>query len=528
MDPLILIFAFGFGLLAKQVGLPPLVGFLVAGFGLHFVGVQPSAQLELFADLGVTLLLFSIGLKLDVRQLLKAEIWGTATLHMGLTTLLLFLVLKSLAYSGLTLFEGVGGEALLLIGFAFSFSSTVFAVKVLEDKGDMSSLYGQIAIGILIMQDLFAVIFLTISKEGWPSLWAFGLLALPLLRPLLFRVLDRVGHGEVLVLCGMFFALIVGAELFYLVGLKPDLGALIVGMLVASHPKSSEMAKALFNLKELFLVAFFLSVGLIGLPTWEMMAVALVLVMVLPVKVALYFTLTNLFGFRARTSMLSSLALANYSEFGLIVAAIGWKAGVISGDWLVVMALALAISFLVSSPLNIHAAALYKRLGARLKQFQSARRHPGDRPLELGNPEILVFGMGRIGAGCYDELRTRFGDVVVGIEHDAVKIAAHKTEGRRVALGDASDSDFWDKLVAGDHLRLVMLAMPHHRSNLYTAQQLRAIDFKGHVAAVIRFNDERDELLAEGVSSVFNMYDEAGAGFAERVCSGDIEAEARS
>ncbi|RRJ85383.1 cation:proton antiporter family protein [Aestuariirhabdus litorea] len=518
---MILLFAFVFGLAARQLGLPPLVGFLLAGFGLNFSGVEATELLQNIADLGVTLLLFSIGLKLDVRQLLKPEIWLSASLHMGLTVLLFIGVLKVAAYSGLSLLQGVDGRALVLIGFALSFSSTVFAVKVLEDKGEVRSLYGQIAIGILIMQDLFAVLFISASKGEWPSPWALSILLLPLIRPLMFRILDRVGHGEVLVLCGLFFALIFGAELFYLVGLKPDLGALLIGMLLASHDKAGEMAKALFNLKELFLVAFFLTIGLTGLPTWETSVVALLVVLVLPLKVALYFALSSLFGLRARTSMLSAFALANYSEFGLIVAAIGWKSGLISEQWLIVMALALSFSFILSSPLNSHALLIYQHLGRYLNRFQRARQHPSDRPLELGNPEALVFGMGRIGAGCYDSLRARFGDVVVGIEHDPLKVQQHREEGRRVELGDATDSDFWDKLRTGDRLRLVMLAMPHHHSNLFTASQLRKSDYQGRVAAVVRFNDEAEELQAVGVSSVFNMYEEAGAGFADHVCAED-------
>ncbi|MCL6416687.1 cation:proton antiporter [Aestuariirhabdus sp. Z084] len=525
VDPLLILFAFGFGLLAKQVGLPPLVGFLVAGFGLNFAGQQTSDQLTLFADLGVTLLLFTIGLKLNIRQLLKPQIWLGATAHMGLTSILFFGLLKLLTYSNIDLLNGLGGGALLLVAFALSFSSTVFAVKVLEDKGEMRGLYGQIAIGILIMQDLFAVVFMTIYKDGWPSLWAFALLGLPLLRPFLFRILDRVGHGEVLVLCGLFFALILGAELFYLVGLKPDLGALIAGMLIASHTKAEEMAKALFNLKELFLVAFFLNIGLTGLPTLDMALVAVLIVLALPFKVALYFFIISLFGFRARTSLLSSLTLANYSEFGLIVAAIGWKSGLLSGDWLVVIALALAISFLVSSPLNIHIISMYRYCGDFLQRFQRRTLHPEDQPLELGNPEILVFGMGRVGSGCYDELRSRFGDVVVGIEHNSFKVEKHEQSGRRVKLGDASDSDFWEKIRTGDRLRLIMLAMPNHHNNLFTARQLRESNYQGKVAAVVRFTDEAEELKAEGVASVFNMYEEAGAGFADHVCSENADLE---
>ena len=98
----------------------------------------------------------------------------------------------------------------LLLGFALSFSSTVFAVKVLEERSDMNALYARLAVGVLVMQDLFAVAFLAVSSGQWPSIWALWILGLPLLRPLLLKLLERAGHGELQVLFGIFLALVVG------------------------------------------------------------------------------------------------------------------------------------------------------------------------------------------------------------------------------------------------------------------------------------------------------------------------------
>ncbi|MFN2268754.1 MAG: cation:proton antiporter, partial [Desulfonatronovibrio sp.] len=152
-------FAFAFGFLLSRVGLPPMVGFLVAGFAYNMAGLMPPPGLDLVADLGITLLLFSIGLKLDVKGLLKPEIWASATVQMIITTAFMCGVL----YLGQQLFHSelmdMSWKTILILGFALSFSSTVFAVKVLEEKGDLTAFYGRIAIGILIMQDLFAVLF---------------------------------------------------------------------------------------------------------------------------------------------------------------------------------------------------------------------------------------------------------------------------------------------------------------------------------------------------------------------------------
>ncbi len=292
-------FAFGFGLLLTRIGLPPMVGFLLAGFAYNMAGLQQPPGLDLVADLGITLLLFSIGLKLDVRGLLKAEIWASSTAQVILTTGFMYGVLLLGQYGLQSPLLDMSWQTMLILAFALSFYSTVFAVKVLEEKGDLTAFYGKIAIGILIMQDLFAVLFLSGSTGKLPSIWALSVLALPLLRPVLHRLLDMAGRGELFILCGLFIALGVGAEGFTLVGLKPDLGALVVGVLIAGHPRASELSKALFGFKELMLVGFFLSVGMGGLPTVEMLLIAGLLCLILPFKAAIYHGVISRFGLRA-------------------------------------------------------------------------------------------------------------------------------------------------------------------------------------------------------------------------------------
>ena len=236
--------AFVLGMAAKKMNLPPLIGFLAGGFIINFAGfTEGGMALDIVADLGVMLLLFLIGLKLNVKSLLSKEIWLTTTLHMILSVLILGSVVFIIGWIG-ALSAGLSIESSYLIGFALSFSSTVFAVKVLEDKGEMNSFHGRVAIGILVMQDLIAVIFLSFSKGEYPSLWVLGLpVYLYVIRWLFVRVLNMVDHGELLTLFGFFGAFVAGAIVFELVGLKPDLGALIIGALLGSHPRSKELQK---------------------------------------------------------------------------------------------------------------------------------------------------------------------------------------------------------------------------------------------------------------------------------------------
>jgi predicted Kef-type K+ transport protein len=513
-------FAFGFGLALTRIGLPPLVGFLVAGFVFNMVGLEKPQGLDLVADLGITLLLFSIGLKLHVRGLLKAEIWASTTAQMLITTALMSgVLLLGQKMFPVPLME-MSWTTILVLGFALAFSSTVFAVKVLEEKGDMLAFYGRIAIGILIMQDLFAVLFLSISEGKIPSIWALSVLALPLLRPLLFRLLDMAGHGELFILCGLFFALGVGAEGFALVGLKPDLGALVVGVLIANHPRASSLSKALFGFKELMLVGFFLSIGMTGVPTWEMLMAAFLLCLVLPFKTGIYHFIVNQFGMRARTSFLASLSLTNYSEFGLIVIAIAVRQGLLSADWLMVMAITISISFAISAPLSTNSESVFRRMSRWLGRFERGFCHPHDAPIDFGSAKAVVMGMGRIGTGAYDELKKIYGAELCGVEHAPERVDLNRRQGRNVIIGDACDTEFWMKLRKDIHLELVILAMPNHQGNMFATHQLRNFKFDCQVAAVARYPEEVEELSAIGVCTAYNMYEQAGAGLARTALEG--------
>jgi predicted Kef-type K+ transport protein len=512
--PVAVAFVLGFG--ARSLGLPPLVGFLLAGFLLGSLGMEASRGLHEIADLGVTLLLFTIGLKLKLKQLLLPAVWATASVHMVSILLVVALPSLVLAAVGLSLFAGLDWEGALLVGFALSFSSTVFAVKALEERGEMESLHGRVAIGVLIMQDLFAVVFIAVSSGKLPSPWAIGLLALIPARPLLFKLLERVGHGELLVLLGWLLPL-GGAALFETVGVKADLGALLLGVLIAGHPKTDELAKTLLGFKDLFLIGFFLNIGLTGTLSWEILGVALLLLLMIPAKVALYFWLFARLRLRARSATLASLSLANFSEFGLIVGTLCAANGWLAADWLSVLALALSLSFVLAAPLNTWGKDIYRRWRPWLSRFQGPERLPGDELIDPGKAEVAVFGMGRVGTAAYDFLHARLGDVVLGIDRDPGAVDLHEEAGRNVILGDAADYDFWARAKTQGRVRIALLTFPDHQENLAVADLFREFGFDIALASVAKFADQEQALKESGVQAVFNLYAEAGMGFAEHV-----------
>jgi len=514
MDIVAISSAFLLGLIARQFGMPPLVGFLIAGFVLYATGMRITESIFEFAEMGVTLLLFSIGLKLRVGSLLMPQIWAVASLHMLVTIILFTTGIHLFGLSGLPLSSDLNLSTTIFIAFALSFSSTVFAVKVLEEKSEMSALYGLVSIGILITQDIIAVVFLAVTTSKVPSLWVLLLLGLIPLRPALYKIFERAGHGELQILFGLSLA-IGGAEIFELVGVKGDLGALILGIMFSAHPKASELSRQLLGFKDLFLVGFFLTIGLSGPLSIEVIGIALLLVVLVPIKGIFFFWLLTRFNLRARTSLLTSLSLVNYSEFGLIVCAVGVMNGWVDNEWLIVIAIALSISFIVAAPLNSKSHQLYTLFRKRLLPFQSTTRIADEEPIDPGDASIYIFGMGRVGTGAYDNLRERFGDVVVGIDIDDGTVDNHNSEGRCVILGSATDIDFWDRIKMDfNNVNLVMLAMPNHSENLFVINHLKSLNFQGKLAAIAKYPDEIDSLKQAGVDSAFNLYTEAGTGFA--------------
>jgi predicted Kef-type K+ transport protein/voltage-gated potassium channel Kch len=500
-------FAFAFGLAVRRIGLPPMVGFLAAGFAIAAVGPEIGLPdetrpvLDHVAHLGVLLLLFAVGLKLRLGQIAQPQVLGGALLHAGFATAALSI--------GLALLAGVDWQTAVLLGVALSFSSTVFSAKTLEAKRDIGAFYGRTAIGILIVQDIIALAVLAFWGGQSPTPWALAvILALPLLRPVLFRLLDLTGHDEMLVLAGLLLALVLGGAGFAAVGLSSEIGALVMGLILSTHKQAKELSNALWGLKELFLVGFFLQIGLSGLPGWGSFAFALVLALLLPLKGALFFVLLVRFGLRARTAFLSAVNLTSYSEFALIVAA------TLLPDWLVPLALAVSFSFLVAAPLDRLAPRLFDRLEPVLRRFEVQIVHQDEPPADLGGAQVLILGMGRTGTAAYDHLAETAG-TVVGLDADSYRVAHHAKAGRNVLLADVEDSGFWRALRLGP-LSGVILAMDNVEAKEFAARALRQHGFDGPIVSHALYDDHLPRLHAAGATHTYLTMTQAGIGLAEQ------------
>ena len=508
---------FAAGLVISLVRLPALLGFLVAGFALEALGVRELPYLDFIAELGVTLLLFGIGLKLDVRSLLGREVWVTTGAHLALSVAVGTGFLWVLAVLGFPLLAGAEVGTMALIAFALSFSSTVFVVKVLEDKAELQSFYGRVAIAILVMQDLVAVIFMTASTGELPSLWALPLLlGLWPLGWVARRTWRLVPPGEMQALFGLAMALGPGYAAFEAVGLKGDLGALVVGMLLAGDTAASELSHRLFDLKDLLLVGFFISIGFGGSANLETVSLGLVLLLLLPAQVLLYVWLLDRHRLRRRTSVKAGLLLGNYSEFGLIVTAVAITSGLLGEEWLTVMSVAVAASFVVATALNARSDG-WLRLARRVMPMHPPHDvHPHEQPISFGSARAVVMGMGRVGRAAYTELAQVHGLEVLGVENLPTRVEDLREEGFAIVEADAADGDFWARLESTGQVDIVVLAMPFHGAGRLALRELTASDYTGVVAVVARYDTEVTDYQELGADVVVQIYEGAGTTLAER------------
>jgi glutathione-regulated potassium-efflux system ancillary protein KefC len=513
MDFIWILFAFGCGMAAKSFALPPSIGYLFAGFLLNFLGFQADDSIYTLANLGITLMLFTIGLKLNIKDLIKNEVWLGSLSHSVIWLVLGTLLLKFLAIAAIGYFASLSFYTIGLIVFALSFSSTVCVVKLMEDHGEMRSRHGKLAIGVLVIQDIIAVGFLVVATGKLPTWWALLLLSAVFIKPVINKIIDQVGHGELIPLTGFFLAF--GAyELFELVSIKGDLGALLVGMYLASHSKASEINKSLMGFKDLFLIGFFLSIGFTALPTWEMLAIASLLVLLLPVKFGLFFLLFTQLNLRGRTAYLSALALSNFSEFGLIIASLSVTNNWLSNDWLVILSLAVSLSFILTNITYNYAHQFFTQHKLFIRKFESNNKLSEDNFIQPCDAPVVVIGMGRVGMGAYNALNSQIQGQVWGLDADKEKIAWLNKNRVQAYCGDAEDIDFWENIKI-EKLELILLALPKIQDIKSITQQLKHANYKGKIAAIARFDDERKEIETYGVDKVFNFYNEAGVGFAE-------------
>ena len=521
MIVILLTAAFLAGLFCLKIGFPPLLGYLLAGFVCYAFGLGYIGDFDTVAKWGVTMLLFTIGLKLHPKDIVQPYVVIPAIMHMVIVIPLTFAVIF-FAGEVFPVLELASKDSAWVLAFALSFSSTVFAVKVFNDRGDTTSIYAVITIGILVIQDVLAVLYLAIEASRPPSLWAISLVLIAVfwrwISLAINRLIVAIGHGELQLLFGIVAAF--GAyELFELVDIKGGLGALVAGALLSSASKegASELYDRLLDFKDLFLVGFFMQIGYYGIPSPSMFVVAVALAALLFVRPLVYFILFSLCRLRGRTSWLAGSALFTYSEFGLIVASIGVASGLITDEWLVTLSLSIALSFFLATTLNRYTDRLYERFRPTISRYERSPHREVENFEYFDTTRIVVLGMGRVGRSAYEYMNSRYPSNVIGIEERFARAKHLKESGYNVVHGDASDQDFWEQTNLTKS-QLILLSLTNHQENLSVLHLANRMGYHQKIAVAARFEDEVNELQGNGCFA-YNLYADVGRGFAEYVDS---------
>lgn len=496
-------FAFVFGLLVTRFHVPPLVGYLIAGIGLALFGYEGGDMLAEISHLGVIFLLFTVGLHIRLKNILRTEVVGVGLIHLAISTLI---------FTPITLYFGFDLTAAIIISITLGFSSTVLAAKNLEMRNEIGAYHGRVAIGILIIQDLVAIAIIAYTGGGIPSIWSFLLLVLPLLRPVISKLLDSIQKDELIMLLALVLA-IGGSTLFEFLNLSGELGALVAGMVLATDEKGEELGKKLWGIKEAFLVGFFLEIGLTGLPSSNEYIFILVFMLLLPLKTVLFYGLFMMFKLRARTGYLSTVTLTAYSEFTLIAGTVAAANGFLPQELILTLGLLTAISFVANAPLAKFEDQVWKQFETFLHKFERDTKHPEKGAISLGRSEYLVIGMGSAGRAAYDRLEEK-GKQAIGMDIDPDRIESNLNAGRRVVYGDIQDSELWES-VELEYIKTIIIAMGNTEVKLSATKAIREIGFDKPVYVITMRDDESEKLKKAGANSVTIPIKQAGERLAD-------------
>ncbi|MGY6501844.1 MAG: cation:proton antiporter [Acidimicrobiales bacterium] len=503
----------GVGGLALLLRQPLIVAYLAAGVlvGPTALGwVTADDQVSLLAHVGVSVLLFLVGLKLDLRLIRTT---GPVALATGMGQV----VFTSGVGFVLALMLGFSTTNSIYIAVALTFSSTIIIVKLLSDKRELEELHGRIAVGFLIVQDLVVIIvMITLTAVGgtgddrvaWEILEVFGkgvgfLIGIVILmRWVLPPLLDRFAQSnELLVLFGVGWA-ISAAAISESLGLSSEVGAFLAGVSLASTPYREAIGARLVTLREVLLLFFFIEIGStiqfgdVG----ENLVPALVLsAFVLIGNPAIVMVIMGSMGYRKRTGFLCGLTVAQISEFSPILAALGFSLGHIDSSIVGLITLVGLITIGLSTYLILYSRPIFDRIGPFLSVFERKRPTHGetlDEPDET--IDVILFGSGRSGSSILDQLVEAHRKVLVV---DLDPHVLHRLRGRGIAtvFGDLEEPELLGSLPLV-RTRSIVSTIPHLSANLILIETVRDLGFAGRIAVTV--HHEHDAVVLENEEHV--------------------------
>ena len=524
--------AAAFGIPAYLVRAPLLLAYIAAGVALGphlgFGFIKSSESIHTLSEIGLVLLMFILGLEIDVKKLLQA---GKAVAINGVTQFAGCALLATVFFTALGFASVGGGYELVYLAVACSLSSTLIVVKVLSDRMELDTLTSRITLGILVLQDLWAIAFLAIQPNladlrasvlllslGRGALlvvasWALAKFVLP-------RVLDKVAKNPELMLMAAISWCCVVCGMAGALHLSLEMGGLIAGVAIASFPYHVEIASKVMSLRDFFITLFFVALGLqIPQPSLQVLVLAAAICgFVLVSRVLTMFPVLYFLRYGNRGSLIPALNLSQVSEFALVLVSLGVSYKHLPQDMLSAFVLALVATALLSSLAIPHAHAVYQACNPWLEKLgfkdkvvhdETSAAPAKDNVHRLhAPPKIVLLGFYREASSLLQELRTRH-------SHEGLKDQVHvvdfnpeahqelKSMGIPCSYGDISHLDTLRHLELGEAKILISTIADHQLKGTSNLNLLRALKGFAPNAKII--------VTAETLESAKAMYAEGAA-----------------
>ncbi|QDQ89351.1 sodium:proton exchanger [Rhodococcus sp. WB9] len=506
------------GLLATRLRQPMIVAFIGVGILVGPAGtgwVAADSTIELLARLGIAILLFLVGLKLDL-HLIRST--GPVALATGLGQVLFTSVVGYLIAIAL----GMDAVTAVYVAVALTFSSTIIIVKLLSDKRELEQLHGRIAVGFLIVQDIVVVLVMialnVFGRQNGDSLAVniamvvvkgVGLLAAVavLMRYVLPWLLHHIARSqELLVLFGVAYAVSIAAVSDAL-GFSSEVGAFLAGVSLASTPYRDALGARLVSLRDFLLLFFFLDLGsrlefthaADQIP--EAVIFSLFVLIGNPLIVVLIMAAMR---YPVRVGFLAGLTVAQISEFSLILAALGLSLGHITNATVSLITVVGLATIGGSTYLILYSHQIYARLQRWLRVFEWT----GSRASEVTQAEsdvyAILYGLGRFGRHVADHL-SRAGHRVLAVDFDPQRVGANTRDGVTAIYGSAEDVHFLDTLPL-NQARFVISTIPLLETNRALLHALNHHEYRGHIALTAHTVHDAEQLRAAGAEVVLEPF----------------------
>jgi|AntRauTorcE11898_2_1112593.scaffolds.fasta_scaffold02410_2 Kef-type K+ transport system membrane component KefB len=504
------------------------VGIIAGPAGMEWVGA--TDQIDLLARMGIALLLFVVGLRLDLHIIRTV---GPVALATGLGQVLF----TSVAGYLIAIALGFAVIPALYIAVALTFSSTIIIVKLLSDKQELDTLHGRIAVGFLIVQDIVVVLVMI----GLTALGSSGAGVSPALEVLLvlFKggamlavlaammrwvlpvLLRRLAHsGELLLLFAIAWA-VVWATAGDMLGFSKEVGAFLAGISIASTPYRELVAARMTGLRDFLLLFFFIDLGAgldLGALGSNLVPAGVFSVFVLIGNPLIVIAIMGWMGYRRRTGFLAGLTVAQISEFSLVLAALGLSIGHLDRDTVGLITLVGLITISVSTYMILYSHRLYIVFARWLAIFE--RRVPyAETRLQQGEadagPDVILFGLGRFGSGVARILAER-GVSVLAVDSDPDRVRAHSGEGFELRYGDAEDPEFVRSLPL-DRVHCVVNTLRDRHVNRALLHGIQRSGSRPRVVLTADTEQEAEALRGRGADIALVPYSDAARDAADRI-----------